>query len=94
MTNLLSNSIKYSSKNIKINVRAGKFKTLVKVSDDGEGIEDDYKKLVFNPFFRISTKLNGTGLGLSLCKKMIEKLGGRIGLRSGYGRGSIFWFSY
>lgn len=94
MTNLLSNSIKYSSQNIKICIQVGKFKTLVKIIDDGEGIPSEYKDLVFKPFFRASTKLNGTGLGLSLCKKMIEKLGGKINLRSENDKGSTFWFSY
>lgn len=94
MANLLSNSIKYGAKNIKISVVLGKFRTLVKVEDDGDGIQEEYKSFIFKPFFRVSTKLNGTGLGLSLCIKMIEKLNGKIGFRSEYNNGSTFWFVY
>jgi len=94
MTNFLSNSIKYSSKNIEIEIKVNKFKTLIKIIDDGEGVSDEFQKKVFDPFFRMSTKLNGTGLGLSLCKKMVEKLGGSLGLRSKLKEGSIFWFCY
>lgn len=94
MFNFLSNSIKYSSKNIKIHVKEGKYKYLIKIEDDGEGIDKQYHKKIFDPFFRLSAKLNGTGLGLSLCKKMIEKLQGRIGVRSSENEGSLFWFSF
>jgi len=90
--NLLSNSIKYSSSNIYIKIKSNKFKTLVKIEDDGEGIHEGYHKKVLGPFFRLSTKMNGTGLGLSLCKKMIEKAAGKIGLKSKPSEGSTFWF--
>lgn len=92
--NLISNSIKYSSTNITIHLKKGKYKTLIKVEDDGEGIEKVYHKRIFDPFFRLSTKMNGTGLGLSLCKKMLEKMGGQIGLRSEFNNGSVFWFYF
>ena len=92
--NLISNSIKYSSTKITIHLKKGKFKTLIKIEDNGEGIEKIYHKKVFEPFFRLSTKMNGTGLGLSLCKKMLEKLGGQIGLKSQINEQTIFWFYF
>lgn len=89
--NFISNSIKYSSSSVKIQIKTGKFRTLLKVEDDGEGIREEFHKKVFQTFFRLSTKLNGTGLGLSLCQKMVEKSGGKLGVRSKINNGSTFW---
>jgi len=91
--NLISNAIKYAHKNIDIYIRLSKFRTLVKIYDDGDGVDLQFHKKIFEPFFRLHDKLNGTGLGLSLCKKMVEKLGGKISIKS-QNNSTLFWFYF
>lgn len=94
--NLLSNAVKYNNKHGEIKI---KFETLedkfkLSVIDTGQGIETDMHNRVFEPFDRLnanSTSIEGTGIGLSLCKEIIEEMGGRIGFSSNIGRGSTFW---
>ncbi|MCE9524065.1 MAG: response regulator [Alphaproteobacteria bacterium] len=68
----------------------------VEVLDTGIGIPADRMHLLFNTFQQtdasISRRFGGTGLGLAISKKLIERLGGRIGAESLAGRGSTFWF--
>lgn len=97
LVNLLSNAIKFTPEGGKITLRAGmtnKGAIFIAVEDSGEGIrEEDIGKL-FKPFAQLESayhkKHQGTGLGLALCKKIIELHGGTIDLKSTYGRGSCF----
>ncbi|NQU86866.1 MAG: hypothetical protein HQ541_14010 [Mariniphaga sp.] len=99
MRNLLSNSIKFSEKESKINVLATDInnKIIISVKDNGIGIsQKNMEKL-----FRLDSKITshgtdnekGSGLGLILCKEFIEKNGGKISVESKPGEGSIFTFS-
>lgn len=64
------------------------------VKDSGRGIPADEIGKVFDRFFKGDPFVPGSGLGLPICKKIIEKMGGRIGVMSdGEGKGSTFWFS-
>ncbi|MBI5657848.1 MAG: PAS domain S-box protein [Geobacter sp.] len=98
LLNLLSNAVKFTEQGM-IAVRcvrsAGLFVT--SVSDTGIGISDAELERLFKPFHQIDTglsrKYEGTGLGLSICKKLVELMGGEIGVTSQYGKGSTFWFS-
>ncbi len=96
--NLIGNAIKYARPGVRplIHVSADmdKVNWLVHVRDNGIGIERDYLDLVFVPFKRLHTKkISGTGIGLAICRKVIEAHGGRIWVDSVAGEGSTFSFS-
>jgi signal transduction histidine kinase len=64
------------------------------VSDNGVGIPPQYLSEVFNLFKRLhGHDVPGTGLGLSICKRIMERLGGRIWVESKEGQGSVFHFT-
>lgn len=99
LDNLLTNAINYSPEGGKITVSAENMADHIKisVSDEGIGIPEDKKELIFNKFYRIDTpwkeQVEGTGLGLSLCRALVESLGGRIWVEGGKGTGSTFSFT-
>ena len=67
------------------------------VKDNGVGISEENQKNLFKKFYQIDTSMTrkhgGTGLGLTICKGIIEDLGGKIWVKSKEGTGSIFYFS-
>lgn len=63
------------------------------VEDNGIGISEKEQKLLFNPFYQVQETKNGSGLGLVICKKLIELHGGRIWVDSNKGEGTIFTFT-
>jgi signal transduction histidine kinase len=99
LANLLSNAIKYSPEGGRVNVEAAMngSKVTVAVRDEGIGIPADQQAQVFEKFFRAETPearaIGGTGLGLALCRELVEAHDGRIGFESEPGRGSTFWFT-
>jgi len=97
--NLIDNAIKYSPEGAPIRIDAesdGKFVTL-SVSDRGVGIPSDEADKIFDKFHRIdrgdSTETYGHGLGLYICRRLIEAQGGLIGVESILGEGSTFRFA-
>lgn len=98
--NLLSNGIKYNRPNGHIAVvqeRIGGDQLRIKFTDTGNGISKEDQKKLFQPFERLGaerTKTPGTGLGLSLTKKMVELMDGSIGVESTPGSGSTFWVQF
>ncbi|MEM8744539.1 MAG: HAMP domain-containing sensor histidine kinase, partial [Pseudomonadota bacterium] len=98
LTNFLSNAAKFSPEGRAVDVilerREGRIR--VAVRDHGPGIPSEQQAKVFDKFVQVGdasgVKTPGTGLGLSVCKSIIEQHGGRIGVESGAGRGSLFYF--
>jgi PAS domain S-box-containing protein len=94
--NLVSNAIKYhdyEKDNLFVNVEAriSHQKSLILISDNGQGIPSRYQKKIFDMFYRASHNSTGSGLGLYIVKEMIEKLDGKIWLESKEGEGSTFF---
>ena len=96
MLNLLSNAIKYNSENgsISLRVKQKQDSTLyIAVIDTGPGISRELQEEIFQPFNRLNAASNieGTGIGLSISKQLIEMMGGKIGVVSKLNEGSEFW---
>jgi light-regulated signal transduction histidine kinase (bacteriophytochrome) len=96
--NLISNGIKYRSPEraplIQISSEATKTGWIFSVRDNGIGIDAKYLEYIFGVFRRLHTvELSGTGIGLSICKAAVERLGGRIWVESTLGIGSVINFT-
>jgi signal transduction histidine kinase len=96
--NLLSNAIKFTPEGGRIDVAAVPKDSVVEVSvsDTGIGIAPEDQDKVFEEFRQVGTaekKAEGTGLGLTLCRKFIELHGGKIWVKSQVGSGSTFTFT-
>jgi signal transduction histidine kinase len=96
LSNLLDNAIKYSPEGGDVELRLnrnGQFVT-IEVADCGLGIPQDEQERIFEKFYRLDPALtrgvNGTGLGLYISKELVERMRGRISVRSEPGRGSTF----
>lgn len=97
LLNLLSNAVKYNRAGgtITLSLKKTPGNTLqIRVSDTGMGIAKPDLERLFLPFQRVGqTKdIEGTGLGLALSKRLVELMGGGIGVESKLGEGSLFWF--
>jgi len=92
-TNLFQNAVESSAENEKcrISIRSvmNKKKVTVSVRDNGSGIPEEMQARIFMPNF--TTKTSGSGMGLAICKGIVEKAGGRIWFETERGRGSSFY---
>jgi PAS domain S-box-containing protein len=96
--NLISNAIKYRHPeripHIQISVEAIPNEWLFSFKDNGIGFESQYRERIFGIFQRLQTdRSTGNGIGLAICKRTIERQGGRIWTESTLGKGSTFYFT-
>lgn len=101
--NIANNAIKFTEKGfvrltVKVEERsAADARLFVSVKDSGQGIKEEDLHKLFGAFEQVDTKKNhkkeGTGLGLSISKQLVELMGGEIGVKSEYGKGSEFYFT-
>lgn len=102
LVNLIGNAIKFTDRGwVRLRIRRVKSEgntTILRfeVSDSGIGIAEGEQARLFQPFSQVgsdpSRQISGTGLGLAISRRLVEALGGRIGLESAPGHGSTFWF--
>lgn len=98
LENLIQNAIKFTkdkTPQIEIKCEQLEFEWLFSISDNGPGIEKEYHQKIFTIFQRLNDRdeYEGAGIGLALCKKIVEHHGGQIWVDSSPGEGSIFYFT-
>lgn len=97
VTNLVSNAVKFTKRDtipdVRVSAQSANGTVRLSVSDNGIGIEPDHFERVFNVFERLHgvETYPGTGIGLAIVRKGIERMGGRAGVESAPGEGSQFW---
>src|SRR5205085_2178593 len=96
LLNLLSNAVKYSALegNVTISFTGSARFSRISVSDTGAGIPVEKLARLFTPFDRLGAEqshVEGTGLGLALCQRLVEAMHGTIGVNSILGTGTTFW---
>ena len=99
LLNLLSNAVKFTENGIvrvRVSIATESKRLRFEVADTGIGIPSEARDRLFSAFTQvdssISRRFGGTGLGLAICKRIVEGLGGEIGVDSAPGLGSKFWF--
>ena len=96
--NLIGNALKFRSEEsprVHISAKKDNGEWIFSVKDNGLGIEPQYHDRVFQIFQRLhpKEKYSGTGIGLSICKKIGSNYGGKIWIESECGKGSTFYFT-
>jgi signal transduction histidine kinase len=100
MTNLLSNACKFSENDEAVTVRVTAEGQMLRVgiTDHGPGVPDEDRRHIFDKYARPPAapgrrQAKGTGLGLYICKLLVEAQGGKIGVEGSTGGGATFWFT-
>jgi PAS domain S-box-containing protein len=98
LVNLLSNAIKFSEPGQKVTLAARTSGDMIEfaVQDQGRGVPEEHVEQIFQRYKQVEAvdgkRKSGTGLGLPICKQIVEQHGGSIGVQSAPGAGSRFWF--
>jgi signal transduction histidine kinase len=96
LANFVENALKYSGGPPTVRVREVRDAVRFEVSDSGPGIPRPEQQRIFEKFYRLDPHMKegvrGTGLGLYICRELVHRMQGRIGVDSVEGRGSTFWF--
>ena len=98
LVNLITNAIKYNKAggSVTLTQKIENQNLIFRVEDNGPGIKEEDKTLIFKPFERLGAEgsgVEGTGIGLSIAKNLIELMNGSIGFTSEVGKGSCFYFA-
>jgi signal transduction histidine kinase len=97
LQNLISNAIKYhgaAPPRVHISAEQCQNEWRFAVADNGIGIEPEYHQTIFGVFKRLhGASVPGTGMGLAICQRVVERSGGRIWLESQPGEGTTFYFT-
>ena len=95
LDNLIGNAIRHTPAggSIGLSAELANNALVIRVSDTGEGIPLAQQALIFQPFVQIGAKRGGAGLGLAICKEIVQQHGGNIGIYSQPRRGTTFTIS-
>ena len=102
LTNLVANAIKFTASggvHVRLGVSEDGARLCCEVIDSGIGVEEAVRERIFEAFFQADgttkRKYGGTGLGLTICKQLVELMGGQIGTRNNTPEpGATFWFDF
>ncbi|KPB48922.1 Sensory box histidine kinase [Pseudomonas savastanoi pv. phaseolicola] len=95
LDNLLDNALRHTPQNglIRLQARRHGERAIISVEDNGEGIAYGQQGRIFEPFVQVGRKKGGAGLGLALCKEIVQLHGGRMGVYSRPGQGTQFYMA-
>ncbi|MCJ2372677.1 KinB sensor domain-containing domain [Pseudomonas sp. RGM 3321] len=95
LDNLLDNALRHTPQNglIRLQARRHGERVIISVEDNGEGIAYGQQGRIFEPFVQVGRKKGGAGLGLALCKEIVQLHGGRMGVYSRPGQGTQFYMA-
>jgi len=95
LDNLLDNALRHTPENGQIRLQARRHaeRVIISVEDNGEGIAYGQQGRIFEPFVQVGRKKGGAGLGLALCKEIVQLHGGRMGVYSRPGQGTQFYMA-
>ena len=93
--NLMDNALRHTPENGRIHLQARRHaeRVIISVEDNGEGIAYGQQGRIFEPFVQVGRKKGGAGLGLALCKEIVQLHGGRMGVYSRPGQGTQFYMT-
>ncbi|WP_347903041.1 KinB sensor domain-containing domain [Pseudomonas purpurea] len=95
LDNLIGNALRHTAENglIRLQARRHGERVIISVEDNGEGIAYGQQGRIFEPFVQVGRKKGGAGLGLALCKEIVQLHGGRMGVYSRPGQGTQFYMA-